>query len=476
MSQQQPYSYITFAQTKQQLANRLYDSNMVFWQNAELGLYITEALRTWNALTSYWRGDFLFSTAAGQTWYDLTDQTQMPLTLRPYTVLDTDIYSMIQYRLLEPGTPPLTINSLQFTADDIVQAVQRRLNELLAITGCTITRSSVGAVNGRITLNDSVIDVRRIAYLYQFPVSPGVTQPQASVLFEDDTYAESSYNYYYTVTPAGIPLAYIQSTLPPINFDVDRPPAYAGSYELLTVNAGRTLDALVPGTLGMPDDWTHLLTWGALADLLGRESNAKDSFRAGYCETRYRMGLQLLQQAPALLALRLNNLVLQIDSTRAGDLYNNTWQNQAPAQPQFAYHAGLNLVALTPTPDLGGSLYGVGLYGVGAYASSVPYSLMATVVENAPIPATDGAFMQVGRDDLDCIIDYAQHLASFKMGGAEFAATTAHLKRFFAQAANYNSKLAEIAEYTSFLLGQSPRDDQMHPRYQPGEPAEVPLG
>ena len=49
------YTYVTFGQVLQQLANRLYDEAMVFWSPAELQLYVVESLRTWNALAAYWK-------------------------------------------------------------------------------------------------------------------------------------------------------------------------------------------------------------------------------------------------------------------------------------------------------------------------------------------------------------------------------------------------------------------------------------
>jgi hypothetical protein len=47
------YSYITFAQAKTQLANRL-DASKSFWSEAELGLLLKEALRTWGIASLYW--------------------------------------------------------------------------------------------------------------------------------------------------------------------------------------------------------------------------------------------------------------------------------------------------------------------------------------------------------------------------------------------------------------------------------------
>lgn len=439
------YTYATFAFAKQQVADRLYDSGKVFWTDTELGLYIKEALQTWNALTAFWRDDFLFNSVSGTRWYDLTDTTAMPNTLRPQTVTDQDIFTVIQYHLLEPPLwNPWMGASVQFTEDDLLEAVQRRRDEILSTTSCTQTRRTVGAVNGRITLNDLVIDMRRMAYL---PNLPGVN----STVWPDDTWAEQSFDPLFTLNPTGVPDIYRMSIQPPLAFEVNRPPAFAGSYELLTVDAGAALTIGTPTVIPIPNDWTHVLKWGALADLFGRESNAKDPLRQQYCEQRYQMGLKLLSQAPALLALCVANVPVQIDSVRAADLYDASWQSAADAKPTKAFYSGLNLIALAAEPD-------------------AAYSLTATVVENAPLPVADGDFIQLSRDDLDALIDYAQHLAALKMGGLEFSNTIPLFQRFMDQAKLYNAKLAELGEYTSILYGLGQRENQMNP---PAAPIDV---
>lgn len=437
------YSYITLLTAVQEIANRLYDSEQVFWSSAELATYLIESLQTWNALTGYWRGDFTFPSAANVTWYDLT---QVANTLRPYTTTDAQIYQTMQYHLLEP---PTGINpwpgSLQFTADDFLNAVQRRRDEILSLTGCTQTRSLVPAVAGRIQLSDSVIDVRRMAYI---PSALFPTQV-ASTMWPEDAWAEMSYNRTYVQTPAGTPFTYLLSTQPPIAFDTDAPPAYAGNYELLTVNAGAALSASTPSTLLIPDDWLFVLKWGALADLLSREWEAKDIPRATYCEQRYRMGIAAIMAAPALLQMRIDNIPIQIDSVKAADLYNTGWEGAAAGTPTTCYHSGLNLFALSPI------------------ANANTFTLTATVVRNAPLPVLSGDFVQVARDDLDAVIDYAQHLAAFKTGGEEFLRTVPLMQRFLKQAATYNAKLLEIAEYNSMLADLSQREDDMNPRMTP---------
>src|ERR1035437_9916988 len=125
-----PYNYVTQAQAVQQIANRLFDPTQTFWTAAELSMYLDESLRTFNALTGYWRDDFVFPSAPGVTWYDLTDTAAMPNTLRPYTIQDSDLYLLMQYHLLEPPTVVAAwTGSLQFYSDDFINAVQRRRAE-----------------------------------------------------------------------------------------------------------------------------------------------------------------------------------------------------------------------------------------------------------------------------------------------------------------------------------------------------------
>jgi hypothetical protein len=436
------YSYLTFGQAKQQVSNRLFDPNQVFWTNTEVGLYLIEALRTWNALTGFWRGDFLFSTTTGTTWYDLTNTTQMPNTLRPLTVLDTNIYTLLQYHLLEPVSwNPWIGNSAQFTADNLLSATQRRRDEILGISGCVTARRTVSAVAGRTVLPDSVIDVRRMAYL------PAVGSP--STIWPDDLWSENAFNTGFPNLPAGTPTTYLLSAEPPISFDTDRPPGSAGSYELLTLEAGPALSISTPSTLLIPDDWTHVIKWGVLSSLLSHESNAKDSLRAEYATQRYRMGIAALTKCPALLGLRVGNVTLPIDSVADADHYRATWQSLVPGKPDAAYYAGLNLLALAAQPDSNGGNN---------------YSTQATVVENAPVPASDGDFLQAGRDELSAILDYAQHLAAFKLGGAEFLSTMPLLTRFMQQATTYNSKLKELGEFTTALYQLSQRQESVAPR------------
>jgi hypothetical protein len=418
------------------LSQRLYDTTNQFWPQAELTLYIQEALREWNALTSYWRGDFIFPTVTGTTWYDITDPTIAPNSLRLYEFNPANLYTIIQYHLLEPpvGTGVWT-GSLQFSQADLTAALQRRRDELIAESGCTISRFQMNANSQRLMLPNNVIDLRRIAFL-------DAATCLWTVLFETDQWGLHSFDNGYLQQPPGTPTMYSMSTEPWITFDTDVHPS-PGVYEILTIEG---LTASPSTQLNIPDDWTWVLKWGALSDLLGRESVAKDMLRQKYAEGRYRQGMALLKAAPAVLQTQFNGQQIELDAVYANDLYNTTWQNQAEGAPQYILTAGLNQLAVSPTSDQ-------------------PYQVGISCVENAPVPVNPGDCILIGRDLFDVIIDEAQHIAAFKMGGAEFLSTMPLHDRFMQEAVLYNSKLGQQGDFQRVLYGLSQREDALKPRY-----------
>ena len=435
------YTYATVASTLNVLAARLYDSAFQQWTQAELLGYVIEALRTWNALTGFWRREMVFSPQENEWWSDLRSLNN---TVIPYTVTHYDLITQIENHLLEPPTPDHWTGSQQFAMQDLLTALQRRQDDALGTTACTLTRGTVGApIGGRILLADNVIDIRRVTWL------PATGQGYSNkILRQSDMWAERAFDPYYTTSEEQPPSVWMQNTEPPPSFDVDSVPPVPGEYETITVNAGPTWDAGVDRTVGcIGDDWTWVLKWGALMDLLSRESNAKDALRAEYCKLRYQEGLALLENAPIVLAVRMNNIPMAIDAVRNGDDFNPGWQSAAPGAPNSAYVAA-NLVALGPKPN-----------------SSTAYSMTVSVVQNAPI---DPTYVQVARDDYDAIIDYAQHLALFKSGGMEFAATVPLYQRFQRKAAQYNGKLKEMGFFTMPQMELSTAEEKVNARYSPG--------
>jgi len=450
------YQYVTLQQAAVDLAARLFDNNpipgpMQLWPFAELQAYLTEALREWNAVTSFWREEMSFPLLGNQApgiptwWYDLTQQ---PSTARPFTVSDSTLIQIIEYSLLEPLTaayPLVWTGSNQFNLGVILGALQRRRDETLSATGCTLTRTVIPAsFVPRQPLADNVIDIRRVAWL---PDSPPTSAYSLAVLRQADYFSKQAYNPGYSTAVQQPPRSWMKSAQPPLAFDVDYIPPVASQFECLTVNAGPPLSTTVPTVLGVPDDWSWVIKWGALADLLGRESNAKDSMRADYAMRRFEQGLSLMLNSPAVLAARINNVPCFVDSVRNGDDFGG-WQRSTLGVPRGFYLAGLNLVGVGPAPILYNQ-YGAAL----------------SVVQNAPVPLLPTDFIQVGRDDYASILDEAQHIACFKLGGQEFAATIPLHEAFIKRAALYNSKLSALGLYPKVQLEASQLEQERNPEY-----------
>jgi len=468
------YSYATLAQAQADVAQRLYeslsDSTREFWTDVEITAYICEALRTWNAFTSFQRSEFTFNLTQGQWWYDIPSRVG---SLRPYTLTDNSLLQVIEYHLLEPTTASYPLSwtgSSQFSLQDILDNITQAQNQVLGTSGCTVVNSAVTApiIKQRIFLPDSVIDIRRVAWVPQsvLPVwdatppfhwddpnlmwdTPTTYPFSVTPLRNTDMWEKRAFDPGWTVAGQRAPRTWIQSTEPPVSFDVDRTPPVPGSYDLLTVNGGAKFSTASAQSLVVPDDWSWLIKWNAMENLLGREGIAKDALRQAYCQQRYDHGIKALAMAPAVLALQLNGVPMPVDAVRNGDDFNPGWQAKIGGTPRSCYTAGMNLIGF-PLTDAG------------------PYSALLSVVQNAPVPVNPGDFIQIGKDDYSTMLDYAQHLAAFKMGGSAFANTLPLFQGFMKRASIYNSKLLQLGQFVLPQYEISQLDEERNPRLAQG--------
>ncbi len=443
------FTYATLTDAQDALLARLYDDGVAgqpvaqYWTRDECTLYICEALRAWNAYTGFWRNDFTFDIDTfannGSSWYDLTTQTN---SLRPFTVTDHYLANLITYHLLEPqtGTPAVWTGSNQFSLSGILNAITRRQNDCLTQTGVTVTQSTVAAaIQRRTLLPDTTLDIRRVSWL---PVT-GLGY-SATPLRQSDLWELQAFNAVWTAAGPGAPAQWLESSEPPPAFDVDIIPAVPGKYDVLAVNSGAASNATSAQTLSVPDDWSWVVKWGALADLLSKEANAKDVMRAKYCAARFAQDCQIMMNSPALLGLQMNGLPLFVDAARNGDDFNPNWQAQTPATPSTCYQSGLNLLAF-PNPD---AIYGI----------------LASVIQNAPVPTTGADYIQIARGDFDAMIGEAQHIAMFKVAGNEFSQTIGLHQEFLNQAGIYNKKLKEMGQFPMDMRDISQRESRRNPR------------
>jgi len=117
------------------------------------------------------------------------------------------------------------------------------------------------------------------------------------------------------------------------------------------------------------------------------------------------------------------------------------WQGASEGVPVDLGVVGPNLIALRPVPD-------------------AVYGLTFDVVRNAPIPTVDGDPVQIGREEIEPILDFAEATALFKV--AEQAED--RMQRFYAAAITHNARLRASAPFMRTLIGQSRAEETERPR------------
>jgi hypothetical protein len=439
-----PYAHTTFGTLKTDLALRLGDSGNVYWANAELGRYIVESLRTWNGLAAYWRDRGVFASVNAQPFYDLGSVLAVQLGR---SVTDAQIETTILDSLLEPVTIPYA-GTEQFTQADITAAMQKRRDQFLLETGSVLshaTQVSPITPTGRFNLPDTTIDVRRAAFQ-----DAGGTFTN---LWREDEFAMTSYLPNWSVSP-GNPQAYSLVVTPPVQLQIAPPPAMAGILDLVTVDTGAALNPAAGVALGVPEDFSWAIKWGALADLLGRDGPGRDPQRSAYCEKRWQEGVEVCRLTTSVLEAQIDGVPQSVDSLFDLDTFNGGWQSLAPQTPTIVAMAGLNLLVLAPPPN-------------------APHSVTADILRNIPVPAVDADQVVVGREVLNVVLDYAEHLAAFKMGGTEFEATVGHYARLVRLAQQQNERWRAQAKLAEVLHDRARREEEFNRRRARPQPVPI---
>lgn len=437
------YTHTSLDDSITALSLRLDDSTLTYWSRAELTAYIIEALRTWQSLTAFYRERNQFPTVANQSFYDLTTTGLLPTGVFDYNITDRDQIAVILYHLLEAQLSGgfTWAGTEQFNLPQVVNALQSSINQFLADTGCVLTHVLHATVlslpSGRITLPDTLYDIRRAAW----------SDPDGNftTLWRADEYAINAFKQGWSQNPEDPPQVYSVAVTPPVSIQIAPIPANSGQLDLCVSKSGQIFDpASLATLLSIPDDLAWGVKFGALAELLGADGQCRDVERAQYCIKRYEQAVEIAKLHPSVLETQINSVPIESGSLFSLDAFLTNWQN-AKEQPQFLGMAGRNLLGLGNTPD---AVYGVGL----------------DLVRNMPVPATGADFLQVGRDMVDPILDYAQHLASFKMAGADFSYTMKLYQNFIRAAGEQNSRIRQAAFYNDALRQPATNQSNQYPR------------
>lgn len=494
------FSWLPLSDAIAALAARL--NAGAFWSNTELQIYIYEALRHFNALTEQWNSTVALTNANGQ-WINTGTLTGSP---RLRTVTDTDLYTQMEYMLLEPATGGTWTGTHQFTLNNLQWSLQKRIQEVIQQTSCNIDQlSPINAtpnVRGPYALTDTVLEPRRNRFMALVASTTGTATSGAStvtvgsalgilkgqaisgtgipagtfvtsvsgtsvglslptsgavsgtvqfyqpyLLTREDVLSFQSFEPSYLQT-VGAPQSWAVASEPPLSFEVDLAPNTPGYFDMLALNAGPTFDPPTASLLGVPDDWSMVAMYGALADVLGQEAESTDRQRAAYCLQRYTEMTEMMKQSNWLLQTLISGQVSKTVALADMDTLAVNWQESQENLPAVI-EAGMDFIAPVP--------------GNGA-------SLSVNLVGNAPLVDATGTYLQVARDDWDAVLNLSHHTAMFKCGGAEFQATLPMLKSFYQFCADRNRRWATQGVFVPYLRGEGKKQDTAEPRWQ-HEPA-----
>lgn len=414
----------------------------------EISGLLREALLVWGSMAYFWRERITITTTIGQAWYDLrTEGTGQEFFAG--TLTDRDLIAEAQHHFLEPvGVDSQDANGqitrfvgsgqAQDLTGQLQEALQNRQNQFLFETGLIRDRETLTGLtipgNGRFQVATDIVDIRRLSW--KDLASSTITQLERA-----DEATLSSFLPDWQAP--GDPLTFSTMVSPGLRIQFAPPPANKGTLDMVSTKLGPVLDNSVGVALGVPDGYAHTIKWGAMADVLSIEGEFRDPLRAEYCELRYKQGMELARMQPALLHAEISGRTLQITSLSDLDAYNSGWENADQDQPTSVATTGLNLLTLNPIPD-------------------AVYTITLDIVRPAPFPAfpvDNSVFVDVGEEHLETLIDYAQHIASFKQGGLEFQMTGKQYGNIIEQAAKFNAKIRGNAVFAVPTFGKRQEDE-----------------
>lgn len=430
-----PYTQVQFSALVTQLSLRLADPNYLFWVQAEMQSYLIEALRTWTAMSAYLSENVPVPLTPNQVLFDLTTL----VTDITSSTTDQDMIAEICQMLQEPIATTAWVGSEQFTYVQIVNAIQSRLDRFILETGIRLSVSETTSAGNPFDLDDNVVDVRRAMW----KTSDGVY----SVMWKADPTQLMSANPSWKNTTSSVypPTDYTVGLQMPLFLYYTPQPTVSGTLALITVNSHATLNPSAGATvLQIPDDLTWIVKFGALADILSAPGPGEDLSRAQYCEARWSDGIKLARIANVVRTAYINGVPAYIDSLSELDQSTPNWVSALAGQPQFI-GIDQNILAVSPITD-----------------NSNP-GLTLDITPKFPVPAlTD--YIQLGKENLDVILDYAEHLAHFKEGMSEISKTMQLYKNIVALAATQNDRLRQVVKTFDVMNSKTNEEQHSNPR------------
>lgn len=428
------YTQTTLGSLVNTIASLISDPTFIQWKQQEITFAIYEALRVWSGYTAYWRERGAFNIDETTVWVDIS--AELP-TLRSRTVTIDSIDREIQYHFFEQSNGVSGAGmSGQFDNASIIRSIVRARNRFALDAALPITRSQIAISpppSGRMLIDEDTVYLHRAAWVD--------ASGKINTLWREDGWSEDKYNPLWTLEP-DTPFAYSQAETRPVEIQLYPAPIASGELEVLTVDSVDIDTTDDTSTLQMPDDFCHAIKYAAMADILSMDGETFDPFRADYCEQRYQQSVIAARLFQSVLRVQLNDVPLPLDALQNIDASQPYWRNRRDKPTNVG--ATFDFMMFADMPD---QLYGV----------------TVDVARSAPIPTTSGDYIQIGREDLQHIIDYVQHYLSFKLGGDEFRDTFSQYDSTLKAIAQRNKVLSAQCHYLNALFQQPRKESDIRP-------------
>lgn len=430
------YSWWSLPQAISALQGRL--QNSVFWSPAELQLYLQDSLRLWNALTEVWEESYILAPG-GATWNNLGTIADSP---RLRTVTDADLYTRMQYMLLEPPSGAGTwTGTNQFDLASMQYALDKRRNEVIQAAFCNqgVDLYPITPGTRKVVLPDTILEPVRARFI---PATTPTNYGPPVWLSREDA---ESFQYWEPNSPQlnGTPKAWDIISQSPLTVSLDVGPNVPGQVEILSLNSGPAFAPPAATLLGLPDDWAWLPMFGALGDLLESGQLRTDRARWQYCQQRFTDGMKIIRQANWMVNSASEQQQSDILSLAKADWYSPGWDSPGATD---------------------GNWNDIVVAGTDFMAAPGATSINLTLIGNAPFLDSTGTYVQCSRDVAAVVLDYATHLAAFKQGTQDFTASMPLLKGFFAAAGETSKRLAKLGLFAETLQEQGRQETIDVPR------------
>ena len=430
------YQHLTFGALKTLAHKRV--GAAAFYTEAEMGLYLIEAFRIWNLLTGHFRKTASVSTTASTIFYNTALHLQ--------TVTEQEVLNEMQFHTLETPDSGATLDSDMWTIGEWVDYINSRMANFTAETKLILNRETPFAsvidqtqYDLGTAVSTDLLGVHRVAWLDAAGISHG--------LREDSTFTYDRLLRTWTTSAASQePEVYIRAGRPQLKLEIIPAPVAAGTIDILYTKRPAQLPQIADTTtLDLPNEFTPYLKWGALADVFSKEGQAHDPEKAEYCEARYQEGILV---ARAVLRRQMQGRVefagvpLDFETFESMDMGADGWQAD-DSTPTVWMPVGLTQLAINPA-----HLAGSGTLDIDGLTSFI-------------VPPTDGTFPDIPHSDVERIVDYAHHLATFKQGGQEFQTGIKMFQNFIQAAKDADLRDDLASHYEQFAGGDPDLDGKL---------------